>query len=41
MAHQTEWPDICAAFNQSELLIVNIVTDGTSSNTLQSANFYA
>jgi len=40
MAHPTEWHGICAASSKSELLIVNIVTGGTSSNTLQSANFY-
>jgi len=42
MAHQTEWRGICAASSKSELLIVNVVTGGTSStssNTLQSANF--
>jgi len=38
-AHQTEWSGICAASSKSELRIVNVVTGGTSSNTLQSANF--
>jgi len=39
MAHQTEWRGICVASSKSELLIVNVVTGGTSSNTLQSTNF--
>jgi len=35
----SEWCGICAASSKSELLIANVVTGGTSSNTLQSANF--